>query len=75
MRSARSLHVAADGNVTSTSKRSRLRGILVVLHEFQIPGDRVPARPRRALLLGASALTFILVVTGYVLALSVRRRS
>ena len=69
------VHVAADGSVTSTSKRSRLRGTMAALHEFQIPGNLIPARPRKALLLGASALTIILIVTGYVLALPVRRRS
>lgn len=69
------VHVAADASVTSTSKRSRLRGTMAALHEFQIPGNLIPARPRKALLLGASALTIILIVTGYVLALPVRRRS
>lgn len=67
------IHVAADGSVSATSKRSRLRAIMGGLHEFQIPGDRVPSRIRKALLVGSSALTIILVVTGYVLVLPVRR--
>ncbi len=67
------IHVAADGSISATSKRSRLRAIMGSLHEFQLPGNRIPNRPRKLLILGASALTIILVVTGYVLVLPVRR--
>lgn len=69
------LHVTPDGNITSTSKRSRLRAVMAALHEFQIPGDLIPPKPRKLLLLGASALTIILSLTGYILTLPVRRRS
>lgn len=63
------LHVAADGSVTSTSARGRVRAVMAALHEFQLPGGLVPNRPRKLLLLGASALTVVLIVTGYVLVL------
>jgi hypothetical protein len=63
------LHVAADGSVTSTSARGRVRAVMAALHEFQLPGGIVPNRPRKLMLLGASALTVGLIVTGYVLVL------
>lgn len=68
------VHVAADGSITSTSSRSRLRAVMAALHEFQLPGNLIPGRPRKMLLLGASAFTIILAITGYILALPVRRR-
>ena len=68
------MHVAADGSITSTSNRSRFRAAMAALHELQIPGDVIPGRLRKLLLLGASALTIILALTGYILALPVRRR-
>ncbi len=68
------VHVAADGSITSTSKRSRLRATMAALHEFQIPGDLIPGRLRKLLLLGASAFTIILALTGYILTLPARRR-
>jgi uncharacterized iron-regulated membrane protein len=67
------VHVAGDGSVTSTSNRSRFRAFMGGLHEFQLPGQLVPDRPRKALLLGAGLLTFVLIVTGYVLTLPARR--
>jgi hypothetical protein len=72
---ARSIvHVAADGSISSTSSRSRLRAVMAALHEFQLPGNVVPMRLRRLLLLGASAVTIILALTGYILALPARWR-
>lgn len=68
------VHVAADGSITSTSSRSRLRAVMAALHEFQLPGNLIPGKLRKLLLLGASALTIILALTGYILALPVRRR-
>jgi hypothetical protein len=68
------IHVAADGSISSTSNRSRFRAAMASLHELQIPGDVIPGRLRKLLLLGASALTIILALTGYILALPVRRR-
>ncbi|MEW5919060.1 MAG: PepSY domain-containing protein, partial [Gemmatimonadota bacterium] len=66
------VHVAADGVVTSTSRRGRFRAVMAALHEFQVPGGLIPQQPRKLLLLGASALTIVLVVTGYVLVLPAR---
>ncbi len=68
------VHVAADGSITSTSSRSRFRAVMAALHELQLPGDVIPGRVRKLLLLGASALTIVLAITGYILALPVRRR-
>jgi hypothetical protein len=67
-------HVAADGSITSTSKRSRIRAVLAGLHEFQWPGNVIPNRIRRLLLFGASALAIVLTLTGYILALPARWR-
>lgn len=67
------VHVAADGSITSTSNRSRLRATMAALHEFQIGGDLIPGKLRKLLLLGASAFTIILALTGYILALPIRR--
>lgn len=69
------IHVGADATITSSSSRSRLRAKLAGLHEFNIPGDLIPTRVRKALLIGTSALAIILVLTGYVLSLPVRRRA
>lgn len=68
------VHVAADGSITSTSSRSRMRAVMAALHEFQLPGAVIPNRARKLLLLGASALTIILALTGYILALPARWR-
>ena len=68
------LHVAADGRISSTSTRSRFRAAMAALHEFQLPGNVVPGRLRKLLVLGASALAIVLVVTGYVLVLPARWR-
>ncbi len=68
------LHVAADGMVSSTSARGRFRAVMAALHEFQVPGQLVPNKLRKLLLLGASALTLVLVFSGYVLALPARWR-
>lgn len=67
------IHVAADASISVTNKRSRLRAMTGGLHEFQLPGNRVPSRIRKGLLVGSSVLTIILVATGYVLVLPVRR--
>lgn len=68
------VHVAADASISSTSSRSRFRAVMAALHEFQLPGNLIPGRLRKLLLLGASAFTIILAITGYILALPVRRR-
>ena len=68
------VHVGVDGSITSTSSRSRLRAVMAALHEFQLPGNLIPNRMRKVLLLGASALTIVLALTGYILALPARRR-
>ncbi len=68
------VHVAADGSITSSSTRSRRRALMAALHEFQLPGDLIPGRVRKLPLLGASALTIVLALSGYILALPVRRR-
>jgi hypothetical protein len=69
------IHVGTDAAITSSSSRSRLRAKVAGLHEFIVPGDLIPARMRKVLLIGTSALTIILVLTGYVLSLPVRRRT
>lgn len=69
------IHIAGDGTIFSTSSRSRLRQKMAAWHEFQLPGNVVPGRLRKVLVLGASALTLCLVLTGYVLALPLRRRT
>jgi uncharacterized iron-regulated membrane protein len=66
------VHVASDGMVSSTSRRGRFRAVMAALHEFQLPGGLIPQRPRKLLLLGASAFTIVLVVTGYALVLPTR---
>ncbi len=68
------LHVGADGSVTSTNSRSRLRVVMGGLHEFRLPVYRVPERVRRLSLLVASVVTVVLVVTGYVLVFPLRKR-
>jgi uncharacterized iron-regulated membrane protein len=69
------LYVAPDGSITSTSNRSRVRATMAALHEFEIPGVRIPAKLRKLLLLGASTFTIVLALTGYILALPARRRA
>jgi hypothetical protein len=66
------VHISSDGTVNSSSRRVRLKGIMGALHEFQLPGGLVPQKARKLLLLGASAFTIVLIVTGYVLALPAR---
>lgn len=68
------VHVAADGTVSESGKRSRLRALMGGLHEFQLPGIRLPDRARKALLIGVSVLTIVLVCTGYFLVLPPPRR-
>lgn len=68
------VHVAADATISSSSNRSRARAVMAALHEFQLPGNLIPNRMRKMLLLGASALTIVLALTGYILALPIRRR-
>ena len=67
------IHVAADGSLNPTTRFSRFRAVMGQLHEFQLRG-RVPERPRRFSLMVSGLLTIVLVLTGYVLALPVRRR-
>ena len=69
------IHVGADATITSSTSRSRLRAIFAGLHEFRLPGDIIPVRMRRGLLIVTGALAIILVLTGYVLSLPVRRRT
>ena len=68
------VHVAADGSISSSSNRSRFRAAMAGLHEFQVPGNIIPNRMRKLLLLGASALAIVLALTGYILVLPARRR-
>jgi uncharacterized iron-regulated membrane protein len=68
------VHIAADGTINSSSNRSRFRAVMAALHEFQLPGQIIPNRMRKLLLLGASALTIVLALTGYILVLPARRR-
>jgi uncharacterized iron-regulated membrane protein len=66
------VHIASDGMVSSSNRRGRFRGVMAALHEFQLPGGLIPQKPRKLLLLGASAFTIVLIVTGYVLVLPAR---
>lgn len=66
------VHIAADGVVSSTSRRGRFRAVMAALHEFQLPGGLIPQKPRKLLLLGASAFTVLLIGTGYILVLPAR---
>jgi len=67
------IHVTADGSVNATTRFSRFRAMMGQLHEFQLR-RRVPEKPRRLALQISGILTIVLVLTGYVLTLPLRRR-
>jgi hypothetical protein len=67
------IHVTADGSLNATTRFSRFRAMMGQLHEFQLR-RRVPEKPRRFSLQLSGILTIVLVLTGYVLTLPVRRR-